>query len=96
MKPSSLTVRFNCELKPFQHARVEFTVQFAKGDDKDEVRKEAAEYAASVMDEIEEVVFVARDRRKKGESPPLGVRKQVDEGEQIPGAEVAGGEDKPF
>lgn len=54
----SVSVRFNKEVAPFQHVRVEVSSTVAKDDDPDLVREELTLYAGLVYIDIKNKIFV--------------------------------------
>lgn len=61
----SLTVRFNKEVLPFQHIRVEVEATITKEDDADEVAKELKDFAAETFRDVENEIY--RNGRKATE-----------------------------
>lgn len=53
----SVSVRFNKEVAPFQHIRVEVSSSVAKDDDPDAIRSELVVYAEAVFSDLRQAVF---------------------------------------
>jgi hypothetical protein len=65
----SLTLRFNKEMLPFQHVRIEATSTITKVDDVDEVTEELLSHLEHVCDEVERRIFPSVWNKKKDDLP---------------------------
>lgn len=61
----SITVRFNREVLPFQHIRIEVVSTISKDNDVDEVTEELLTHLKHVSDQVEERIFKAKLSIKK-------------------------------
>ena len=53
----SVSIRFNLEVRPFQHIRIECDATITKEDDPDEVRDELVSYAKECVESVRNQIY---------------------------------------